>query len=397
MNHPALLAFDAAVPRRDALLDEHQIGSHLAALGHGTPDARWRVAKVKYHVGRDLRVVYRRTDSASDRLVAVRTVPRSADVRFSRFPGDRRLGGLPAVMAPDDTSASLLGGAWTSSRLAGYAPEKSAVVACLDAARRTIAYAKVFAHPPEARQAFEVARRIAAATRRDDLVLRAPRPIAHAEPQNLLITEAAGGRRLTELNARELECAVGLMGTALAQLHATRVPLDAPGRDRTCDTALEDAARVIGQARPDLAEEAAHVARCLRASRPAGTTRVTLHGDVHFKNVLLAGDRIWLIDFDQARPGPAAADLGSFLAVLRADAVAGARTAAEAAELAGAFLGGYASVRDLPPLGECRWHAAAALLTERALRAVTRVRRDILAHLPALIGDAARSRERGVA
>jgi aminoglycoside phosphotransferase len=397
MNRPGLLAFDPAVPRRDSLLDEQHIGPRLAVLGHGPPDAQWRVAKVKYNIGRDLRVVYRRADDEGDRLIAVRTVPRSGDARFSRFPTDRRLGWLPALMAPRDAFASLLDGAWTSSRLAGYAPEKSAVVACVDAARQPIAYAKLFAHAAEAGGAFEVTRRIELASRAAKIVLRTPRPILLAEAQNLLITEAARGRRLTELSGAELEWSVGLMGRALAELHAMRVPLDAVVHDRTGDAALNDAAGVIGRARPDLADVAAHLAQSLLVSRPTYTRRVPLHGDVHLKNVLLDRERIWLIDFDQAHAGPAAADLGSFLAVLRSDALVGARTAAESVELADAFLRGYALVRPLPPLAELRWHTSAALLAERALRAVTRVRRDILAHLPALIADAGRSRERGVA
>jgi aminoglycoside phosphotransferase len=327
----------------------------------------------------------------------VRTVPRSADARFSTFPKDRRLEWLPALMAPNETFAALLGGAWASSRLAGYAPEKSAVVACVDPAQRPVAYAKLFAHREDARRAFEVTRRIELACRAADLIFRAPRPILFAAPQNLFLTEPARGRRLTELDGQELARAVGLLGTALAQLHATRVALDAPGRDRTGDTALEGAARLIGRARPDLAQEAAHLAQALRVSRPACTRLLPLHGDVHLKNVLIDHNRLWLIDFDQAHMGPAAADLGSFLAVLRAGALVGAHTAAESVELADAVLRGYLRARPLPPLAELRWHTAAALLAERALRAVTRVRRDILAHLPALIGDAGRSQARGVA
>jgi aminoglycoside phosphotransferase len=397
MNHPALLAFDPAVPTRDSLLDEQQIGRQIAALGHASVDAEWRLAKVKYHVGRDLRVVYRGATGGTDRLIAVRTVARSANARVNTFPTDRRLEGLPSLMTPPATFASLVDGRWTASRLAGYAPEKSAVVACLDAAGRPIAYAKLFADPAEGRRAFDLTRRIEHAARADDLVLRVPRPVRFAESEKLLILTPACGRRLTDLRGAELEWAVGPMGTALGELHATRAPLDAPGRDRTGDSALIEAAQIIGRARPDLEAEAMEAANALVGSRPPCTRPVPLHGDVHLKNVLLDDDQIWLIDFDQAHSGPAAADLGSFLAVLRADALTGARTEGEAVALADSFLRGYATVRSLPPLAELRWHTAAALLAERALRAVTRVRRDILAHLPALIDDAGRSAHRGVA
>jgi aminoglycoside phosphotransferase len=397
MNASALLAFDPAVPDRDSLLDEQQIGSRLATLGHGTRETRWRVGKIKYHVGRDLRVVYRAADDGQHRLVAVRTARRSATARVNAFPIDRRLDCLPAVMTPRRTFGSLLGGAWVSSRLAGYAPEKSAVVACRDVAGETVAYAKLFADSSEARRAFDVTNRIERTARSACVVLRVPRPLALAD-QPLLVLEAARGRRLTELAGAELERAVTFMGAALAELHATRAPLDALGRDRTADTALISAARILGRARPDLANEAEALAASLAASRPRFCRPpVALHGDVQLKNVLLDGERIWLIDFDQIHTGPAAADLGSFLAVLHTDAVVGARTAGEAVDLADALLRGYAGVRSLPALTDLRWHTAAALLSERALRAVTRVRRDILAHLPALLADAGRSWRRVLA
>ncbi len=396
MIHPALLAFDPAVPQRDWLLDQVQMRSHLAALGHGSAQAKWQIAKVKYHVGRDLRVLYRTAEGAHPRLVTVRTVRQSPDARFTAFPADRRLDWLPSLMAPRGSFDSLLGGAWTSSRLTGYAPEKSAVVACLGVRSAPVAFAKLFAYPGEARESFDNVDRVARASRAVDLVLRTPRPILLAEPQNLLLTEAARGRRLTELHGDALEHAVGFMGAALAELHATRAPLPAH-RDRTADQALNDAARLIGGARPDLHEAVTGLAQLLNATRPSCTRTVPLHGDVHFKNALLDGERLWLIDFDQAHLGPAAADLGSVLALLRSDALVGIRTTAESIELADAFLRGYSDVRRLPPRAELRWHTSAALLAERALRAVTRVRCELLAHLPSLIDDARRRLERGAA
>jgi hypothetical protein len=56
--------------------------------------------------------------------------------------------------------------------------------------------------------------------------------------------------------------------------------------------------------------------------------------------------------------------------------------------VARAFLRGYASVRLLPARQSLTWHIAAALLIERILRAVTRVRPLGLSYLPELIDDA---------
>ena len=56
-------------------------------------------------------------------------------------------------------------------------------------------------------------------------------------------------------------------------------------------------------------------------------------------------------------------------------------------QLARCFLDGYATVRTVPAYWSVRWHTAAALLTERALRSVNRVRPAGLAHLAELLDE----------
>ena len=53
--------------------------------------------------------------------------------------------------------------------------------------------------------------------------------------------------------------------------------------------------------------------------------------------------------------------------------------------LGAAFLDGYSTVRPLPSGAELRWYTAAALVAERAIRAVNRVNRPVLAVLPELL------------
>jgi len=112
-----------------------------------------------------------------------------------------------------------------------------------------------------------------------------------------------------------------------------------------------------------------------------------VHGDVHLKNGLLQGRRIALIDLDQTGLGTAAMDLGSALAGLRYRALVDDETA-RGERARSALLDGYASARELPGRADLDWHIAAALLSERALRAVNRVREDGLAHLGAVLADA---------
>jgi hypothetical protein len=74
------------------------------------------------------------------------------------------------------------------------------------------------------------------------------------------------------------------------------------------------------------------------------------------------------VDLDQAAVGPAAVDLGSVIAGLYYDACTGSLSLREASSLNRAFLSGYGACDSLP------WHIAAALLEERSLRAVSRIR-----------------------
>jgi Ser/Thr protein kinase RdoA (MazF antagonist) len=97
---------------------------------------------------------------------------------------------------------------------------------------------------------------------------------------------------------------------------------------------------------------------------------------------------VTLIDLDQSAAGPAAAELGSMLALLHYNWRTGLITRSRERELARAFLAAYARVRQLPTETSVSWHKAAALLSERALRSVNRIRPEGLHHLAQLLDDA---------
>jgi Ser/Thr protein kinase RdoA (MazF antagonist) len=117
---------------------------------------------------------------------------------------------------------------------------------------------------------------------------------------------------------------------------------------------------------------------------------VCLHGDVHPKNGILLEKGAALIDLDQASVGPPAADLGSLLAALRYERHIGLLTEPAECSLVNAFLTGYQQFGMLPDPESLRWHVAAALFSERAFRAVSRIRYHGLQVLPELLNDAQR-------
>jgi Ser/Thr protein kinase RdoA (MazF antagonist) len=133
----------------------------------------------------------------------------------------------------------------------------------------------------------------------------------------------------------------------------------------------------------------------IRSFVPPDGVDVPVHGDVNFRNWLVDGVRLALIDLDQVGRGRPEADLGGALAGLRYRTLIGVFDPSTERQLARALLDGYARVRPLPNAAALDWHTGAALFVERALRAVTRFRSEGLLHLGVLVAHAQRlSRER---
>jgi Ser/Thr protein kinase RdoA (MazF antagonist) len=414
------LAPDRAVPDRDVLLDGGEMAARLSRLlGVDGPLAidRYERGRVKYKVGDSLRVVHELHVDGQPQVVASRTFAdgrssgvyercratagaSSASLRgvahdpglrtvFWTFPNDRKLLTLGALTPATDTVSRLLRRPIARTVVAAYAPEKSATAACLDGGSgRTVAYAKVYASATEAAAAHHAHAELFARLGDGHAALRLPAVLAYSPADRMLIVEAVAGARIDTLHREQLADAMRGFGAALATLHALPVPLGLGRFARLAPRAQGRAAEIIAVARPDVAISAARLAGEL-AGRPAAPDGppVCLHGDVHLKNGLLQDGRVALIDLDQAGSGPAAADLGSAIAGLRYEAILDG-DAGRAETLERALLDGYAARRALPGDAALRWHAAAAMLSERALRAVNRIRPDGLAHLASVLDEA---------
>jgi aminoglycoside phosphotransferase len=406
-----MLAPDAGVPQRDALLSERTVARLL-----GAPVER---VYAKYRVGESLRVVYR---VGADGHVAARTFRGGAsaaayeralasavpagppapvihapalDAVFWTFPNDRKIAALPLLAPGSPALAALVGRRCAATRLVAYAAERAANAACLDGRGQVVAYVKVHAGDGAARERRALETAAAAG-------VRVPRVLAAAE--RALALEPLSGRRLDGLTGRELAAALRALGAALAALHEA-APAGQPRFDRLDPDRLARAVAVIGRARPDAARSAAALLDRAVARRDEcrlvplmggrddtrrdnGARSVLLHGDANLRNAILDGNSVGLIDFEDAAAGPAAADLGQLLAGLLAARVLGTISAGAERALAGALLDGYRAVACPPDAGSLRWHTAASVLARVALPAVNRVRVPVLRRLVPLL-DAA--------
>jgi aminoglycoside phosphotransferase len=399
-----LLEHDPAVPQRDALLDESFVAARLSALLG--PVTSCRRTRVKYRVGARLRVVHRIAVGGARYDVAASTFPtpeRSArayeeglaravpcgplrpvahdrELRtvFWIFPNDRKLPHLGELTAPARGLAEALAPEWAASRLVAYAPEKAATVHCLDGAGSGFAYAKGYAGE-DGKRTHRVHAALGEALE-DDPHLHVPRALGYSAAHRTLLVEEVDGRPLlADPRAGYLR-----LGRGLARLHRLAPP-DGARFTRADPERLRQAARLIGTVRSDVAALARELAKELSGSLDPHAEAVCLHGDANFRNALVQNGRVALIDLDQVAAGPAAAELGSVLAALHYAGAVGVVPPSAVPDLRRAFLAGYAELRRVPEEATLRRYTAAALLGERALRVVTRVRRAGLTRLPELL------------
>ncbi len=417
----ALLAPDAALPKRDWLLDTKAVARWLAGtLGADgpLPVGPCELLRIHYRFGRRLRVLFRLRTGRGWVWVTGRAFPeRQAEAAFHgaaaaataacgrlrrvvhatdaaavfwTFPNDRKLVSLKTLLREALAIARELGGPRGHARILAYKPETSLVLVLHELSGRATAYAKVYQDGLG-----EWARRIHTSLARqlgpDDPHLALAAPAQRAGSGQIVVLEAVDGRRIIDLADGEAVTGTARLGTALATFHTLAPPPEVPRFTRHEPPRLADAARLLARACPRVGRQAEALAtELLRRFEPSAEPPVCLHGDVHAKNGILAGNRAALVDLDKLCLGEPAADLGSYLSLLRYEHLVGGLGAATERARATAFLTGYARRQPLPTPRALHWHTAAALLAEQATRAVRQIRPAALARLDLLLGDASR-------
>jgi aminoglycoside phosphotransferase (APT) family kinase protein len=178
-----------------------------------------------------------------------------------------------------------------------------------------------------------------------------PRAAGSIEALGLWLQELVPGRPLGDLLEPDADPApfVGT-GAALARLHRC-----GPASERRWTFAdelsvLERALAQAADARPDAAS-------ALRAITRGASARIAglgegpafgIHRDFYFDQVIVDGDRIWIVDLDLYALGDPAIDIGNFLAHLDELGVRRRGEPAAFAPQEAAFLDGYAGAGDLP-------------------------------------------------
>lgn len=399
-----LLAPDAAVPQRDVLLDTELMRERLSTeLGNrGMPAIdECKVARVKYRFGANIRVLYDLRCGQKTIKVASRTfvAKRLSEIReqsnaangansmpdfldesllaaFWIFPKDRKISNLNLFFVVPE-SLAIQGHVWETGRVVAYAPEKCATVECIDDKGQIFAYAKVFAGHAggSISGTYERLR---------ELNVRLPSVLRYSALDRTLVLEAVKGLRLADLDESPASV-YRKLGCSIAELHQVSPPADLPRFNRLETSELKRSLQTIEKARPDVAVQAANLVKKITEYPMSDVPPVCLHGDVHPKNAIWNDGAVTLIDLDQASSGDPAADIGSFLAGLHYKECVGQMTAETRTNSSKSFFAGYEEIRPLPSENSLRRNTAAALFSERALRAITRVRVEGLENMSRIL------------
>jgi ATP-binding cassette subfamily B protein len=388
----ALIRREVDLPGLGLLLDPEGVRDRLAALWPEACVSAVRAVYLRYKPRTSCIVSYRvatgggeldvhataRAHSDAEKLEKARDRARSnhdsrlfvledCAVVVSVFPEDARLPGLRWLASPERRQGlrrDLLGGDVSPGALTRlrYKPERR-WVGCLSGGSAPPVFLKVYAAPE-----FENGL-LGSLLSSSEPALRIPRRLGMNATKGVLALDWIDGRPLGEaLHAgeageEETRCA----GEALAQLHR-QPPPRLHLRTRSLEAEhLAATADALGSLQPELADRVQALAREL-AMRMAAQPKCErlVHGDFHSGQVLLAGGVPAMIDFDEAGLGNPAADLGSFLAHLECDEVAGLLPPQRRSAVAKALLEGYARAASPPPPHVLRLHAAAALFQRSA-------------------------------
>jgi aminoglycoside phosphotransferase (APT) family kinase protein len=157
------------------------------------------------------------------------------------------------------------------------------------------------------------------------------------------------------------------VGWALRDVHqqpSPRLPRRAPAKVAEAVLKLGE---FIGHLLPMRAQGALRLAERIAAAvaaQPEGNDAV--HGDFYAKQILLSGERVTVLDFDEAQCGDGLVDLGAFLAHLEREVLAGRLSVAQRDCYESELLAGYRDAGGLVDEGELRWHTAERVLARAA-------------------------------
>jgi hypothetical protein len=218
--------------------------------------------------------------------------------------------------------------------------------------------------------------------------LRTPRAVLWQPRFDLQWQQAVPGHALQDLSLAEAERLAVPLGTQLAALHGTAVQISRTLTPQSARTRLVEACEILACVLPGSRGTLQRTVAILSTwlDGLAGAPAVTLHGDLHPRNILVDGGQLAFIDLDGLQRGPAVLELGGWIAgsMYRAllDDAAPTRESAAWQALLDAYAGAGGA---MPGPHDLALTTAWNLLCERAWRCVVNLKPGRFAIAPRLI------------
>ncbi len=330
------------------------------------------------------------------------------DMVIWAFPNDRKLQGLPKITDPTHLKEKMLpdliraafGPGWSVTELSNevvhYVPEHTCTVRVSlrlqnfgsNKTKTLTLYGKTY-YNEEGREAHRMMEALWASEGRRDGELKMAKPLGYDPETKTLWQFGLPGATLLdqEMTAPRFPALLEGAASTVAALHHSSLSCASSVRLPDLLVQLEGMKRFLSEAWPSCQETLRSLVNRLidQSSYLKEQPDVTLHGDLHFKNFIVDGDDVFLIDLDNLCHGAPLQDIGSFLAGLLYRGLMTHVPGEQLEKVGNQFIKEYEKrVPWTVSRWDLGWYIAAALINQRAFRCVTRLkagRRDILEHL----------------
>ena len=253
-----------------------------------------------------------------------------------------------------------------------YVPRKRALLRYTRPDTKERLYIKLYAVDGFA-LALHNMRAVRKATRRQKLQFRLPMLLARSRKRRALIMAELAGRELTGMYAELAPALARRVGNVLGRLHAARLPLEAHWRAQDELVLANRAAEDLKQAVPAIAPETDRLLALLdeQLATAESFQAVPIHANLFGDQILVDGEEIGIVDWDDLAGGDPCFDMGRLLAHVHYECLTGQAGRVRTDSISESFLAGHRD-RLGEALSESRlnWHVATALLMRAKISAL---------------------------
>ena len=333
------------------------------------------------------------------------------------FPNDRKIAGLPALIESANRDNGALGclvaATWGpettieqhTTRLIHYVPEHTCTVRVqlaltnkkMKVPAKVTLFGKAY-YDDGGAESYRLMQQLWTNDACRQGQLQIAQPLAYDPATRILWQLGLPGRTLLTyaLGSQTTEPLLAEAAHAVASLHRAALPCRRTTMQADLLALLPRSQALVSQRLPPLTSAVGTLVATLQslAPCPASEPQATLHGDLHLQNFFVneaapPGQRLALIDLDNLSTGSPWHDLGSFCAALYYRGLLDGIAQSRIAQSLDRFLLAYAEQAPWPlNRAAINWYTAAALLNERAFRAITRLKEGRLELIAALIARA---------